>query len=321
MLTRLPARTPLRFLTSSLYLSSLRPSNFRPANLQPLSLPNTFPRAMSTSTFVLDPAVFNKALYKRITDIWFPGVDISGKDFDMSIAKRWFAGSPEERLVLDGQCRDVCANALEAVGPENFPDANAQPFLDEIARIAEEEKEANGATGEDAAWTALSFALLLDQMPRNIYRTEEGLRLVYGHYDRMGVALVRTLLSPSSPIPRPDTHPVIRLSAAHRTWLYMPLMHSEDLSAHDLADEILAEFAHKLEDLEGYNGTKMWIENYQKAAKEHRDILERFGRYPHRNTALGRTSTEEERRFIEEGGATFGVAQNQKGEAANADAA
>ncbi|KAI4953528.1 hypothetical protein J4E91_002375 [Alternaria rosae] len=274
---------------------------------------------MSTSTFALDPTIFNRTLYKKITDIWFPGVDTSGKEFDMSIAKRWFAGSPEERLALDGQCRDVCASALEAVGPEMFPEANAQPFLDEIARVAEEENKANGAPGEDAAWTALSFALLLDQMPRNIYRTEEGLRLVYGHYDRMGDALVRSLLSPSSPIGRPDEHPAIRLSAAHRTWLYMPLMHSEDLCAHDLADKIVAEFARELEGLDGYNGTKMWIENYQKAAKEHRDILERFGRYPHRNAALGRVSTEEERRFMEEGGATFGVAQTQKDKTAKLD--
>ncbi|KAI4926112.1 uncharacterized protein J4E92_006850 [Alternaria infectoria] len=274
---------------------------------------------MSTSTFSLDSAIFNKTLYKKITDIWFPGVDTSGKEFDMSIAKRWFAGSPEERLALDGQCRDVCGKALKAIGPENFPEANAQPFLDEIARVAEEENKADGATGEDAAWTALSFALLLDQMPRNIYRTDEGLRLVYGHYDRMGDALVRNLLSPASPIGRPDKHPALRFSAAHRTWFYMPLMHSEDLSAHDLAEEIIAEFARELEGLDGYNGTKMLIENYQKAAKEHRDPVERFGRYPHRNAALGRTSTEEERRFMEDGGATFGVAQNQKGNTAKSN--
>jgi uncharacterized protein (DUF924 family) len=275
---------------------------------------------MSTSTFTLDPAIFNRTLYKKITDMWLSGVDASGRDFDMSIAKRWFAGTPEERLVIDGQCRETCAYALEAIGPQNFPEANAQPFLDEIVRVAEEGKKTEGATGEEAAWTALSFVLLLDQMPRNIYRTEEGLQLVYTHYDRMGYALVRSLLSPSSPIPRPDTHPVLRLSAAHRTWFYLPLMHSEQLSAHDLADAILAEFAQELEGLDGYNSTKMWLENYQKSGKDHRDILERFGRYPHRNTALGRVSTEEERRFIEDGGATFGVAQIQKGDTNKADA-
>jgi uncharacterized protein (DUF924 family) len=275
---------------------------------------------MSTSTFTLDPAIFHRTLYKRIIDLWLPGVDATGQDFDMSIAKRWFAGSPEERDVFDGQCKDMCVAALESIGPDKFPKADAQPFLDEIARVAEEESEADTATGEEAAWTALSFALLLDQMPRNVYRTEEGLRLVYSHYDRIAYAFVRDILSPSSPIPRPDTHPVMRLSAAHRTWLYMPLMHSEDLSAHDLADGIQEEFARELEDLDGYNGTKMWLANYQKALKEHRDILERFGRYPHRNAALGRASTEEERRFIEEGGATFGVAQNQRSDAKKTDA-
>ncbi|KAG9188135.1 hypothetical protein G6011_02058 [Alternaria panax] len=275
---------------------------------------------MSTSAFTLDPAIFNRTLYKKITDLWFHGVDATGQDFDMSIAKRWFAGSFEERIVFDGQCRDVCASALEAFGPDKFPEANAQPFLDEIARIAEEESKADTAIGGEAAWAALSFALLLDQMPRNLYRTEDGLRLVYMHYDRIAHLFIRNILSPSSSVARPDTHPVMHFSAAHRTWLYIPLMHSEDLSAHDLADGILAEFARELEGLDGYNGTKMWLENYQKASKEHRNILERFGRYPHRNTALGRTSTEEERRFIEEGGATFGVAQNQRGDTKKVDA-
>jgi uncharacterized protein (DUF924 family) len=48
-----------------------------------------------------------------------------------------------------------------------------------------------------------------------------------------------------------------------------------------------------------------------KAEKDHRDILNKFGRYPHRNGPLGRSSTDEEKRFLEEGGETFGVAQEK----------
>lgn len=296
MLTRLTVCTPLRFLTSSLYLSSIRAPIFQ--------------RTMSTSSaFKLDPSLFNRTLYDRVISTWFPGVDTSGQELDMSVVKRWFMATPAERVAFDTQCREAFSPALEAIGPNKYPDATAHPFLDELRRIAERSGDANS---EEAVWTALSMTLLLDQIPRNIYRTNSGLRFVYNHYDHMAMHLVRTLLSSESPIPRPDLHPVFRLSSPHRMWFYMPLIHSEDVADHDLVSGIVYELEKELASLEGYKGTKMFIEGYSKSASEHRDILDRFGRYPHRNGALGRESTEEEKRFLEEGGATFGVAQEKK---------
>ncbi|KAH7345896.1 hypothetical protein BKA66DRAFT_478659 [Pyrenochaeta sp. MPI-SDFR-AT-0127] len=291
MLARFATQTPLRFFTSSVLLSSLRPQY----------------RAMST--FKLDPAIFNSTLYKHIPEVWFPGMDLKGQGLDANVMRRWFQGTPEERLHFDGICRDAFEHALEAIGPEKFPEASAQPFLDEIENIA---KKDQGGKGEDAAWTALSLTLLLDQMPRNIYRTDEGLRKVYTHYDRISFQLTSTLLSSSSPIPRPDTHPLFQQSAAHRLWFYMPLMHSEDISAHNLVDDILEKYGNEIEALEGHEGSKMFLEGQLKAEKMHREILDRFGRYPHRNGALGRKSTEEEEKFLDEGGATFGVGQTKK---------
>jgi uncharacterized protein (DUF924 family) len=94
-------------------------------------------------------------------------------------------------------------------------------------------------------------------------------------------------------------------------WLYMPLMHSEDIESHKLVDSILAETKTELEQLQGRKGSKMLLQGQFKAEKDHRDILDRFGRYPHRNRALGRVSTQEEKKFLEQGGATFGVAQKK----------
>lgn len=269
-----------------------------------------YQHAMSTSsTFQLNPSIFNRTLYDRVAGIWFPDLGTSGQEFDMSIIKRWFIPAPDERAAFDNVCKESFSHALEAIGPDAFPAATAQPFLDELHRIAEKTGTENS---EEAAWTALSMALLLDQMPRNIYRTNPGLRLVYIHYDRMALQLSRALLSPSSPIPRPDLHPLFRMSAGHRMWFYMPLIHSEDVSDHDLANDIVSELGKEVEGLDGYEGTRKFLEGFNKSAKEHRHILDRFGRYPHRNGALGRQSTEEEKRFIEEGGATFGVAQEKK---------
>lgn len=244
-----------------------------------------------------------------MAETWFQDLGTSGLEFDTSIVKRWFIPTPHERAAFDEVCRGSFSHALEAIGPDAFPSATAQPFVDELHRTAEQTSTENGV---EAAWTALSMALLLDQMPRNIYRTNADLPLVYKHYDRMALHLVRTLLSSSSPIPRPDLHPIFRLSAAHRMWFYMPLIHSEDVSDHDLAHGIVAEFCNEIESLGGYEGTKKFLEGYNKSAKEHREILDRFGRYPHRNGALGRQSTDEEKRFMEEGGATFGVAQEKE---------
>jgi uncharacterized protein (DUF924 family) len=263
----------------------------------------------STSTFKLDAAIFNASLYKQLTDVWLPGIDLRGEELDMGVMKRWFMSSAEERVAFDGLCRDRFAHALDAIGPRHLTEPTAQPFLDEIERVAQNDAQAGGA---QAAWTALSLTLLLDQIPRNIYRTDVGLPKVYTHYDAISYNLSRALLSPTSTVPRVDLHPQWRHSAAHRLWFYMPLMHSEDIEAHDFIDELLNEAANEAAALEGHNATKTFLDGQIKAEESHREILERFGRYPHRNGALTRPSTEEEIKFLREGGATFGVEQEKK---------
>jgi uncharacterized protein (DUF924 family) len=264
-------------------------------------------RAMSTSppAFKLDANIFNATLYKQLTDVWLSGVDMRGEELDHSVLKRWFVASKEEGIAFDGLCRSYFAHALEAIGPDQLPEPTAQPFLDEIERVSCEEDDTQ------AAWTALSLTLLLDQIPRNIYRTDEGLRKVYNHYDKMAYALSQKLLSSSPPVPRVDLHPQWRHATAYRLWFNLPLMHSEESEAHDYIDKMLSEVGAELETLEGHNGSKIFLDAQLKAEKDHRDILNRFGRYPHRNGALGRSSTNEEKKFLEEGGATFGVAQEK----------
>ncbi|KAH7379283.1 hypothetical protein DE146DRAFT_672437 [Phaeosphaeria sp. MPI-PUGE-AT-0046c] len=270
------------------------------------SATSLFPRrTMSTTTFKLDPAIFNASLYKKLTDTWLPGVDTSGNELDLDVIKIWFAGTPEERAAFDSTCRDNFAHALEAIGPDRISNHTAQPFLDEVERVKKEQNDTQ------AAWTALSLAILLDQIPRNLYRDDAGLRKVYNHYDKMSYALARALLSSS---PRVDLHPQWRNSMAHRLWFYMALVHSEDVEAHDFLTGIIDEAKQELEQLEDGQATKMFLEKQVESEKEHRDILDRFGRYPHRNGALGRESTEEEKRFLEEGGATFGVVQKKMDE-------
>jgi uncharacterized protein (DUF924 family) len=286
MLTRLAARSTPRFFRSSI----------------------TSQRAMSS--FTLDKDIFKPALYKELQNVWFEGIELGAKDVDMSVAKRWFAASAEDKIAFDGLCREKFGHALEAVGPEKFPAASAEPFLRELREVAQADPQ--GVNGAEGAWTAISMVLMLDQISRNIFRTNECLAKVYNHYDKISYSLMQSLLSPDSPIGRPDLHPQWRASTVHRLWFLLPLVHSEKISAHDQYDEIMASLGEVLEK-EGASGSmKMFWDKGLESEKEHREILERFGRYPHRNEALGRATTEEERKFLEEGGATFGVAQEKK---------
>ncbi|KAJ4358031.1 uncharacterized protein N0V89_002610 [Didymosphaeria variabile] len=254
------------------------------------------------STFHLDRSVFTPALYKQVTDIWLVGADAEGKKLDDSAVLRWFRGDAE----LDRICKDNFAHVLDSIGPEQLPEPTAKPFLQELETIQEQEK---GSDGSRTAWAALSMVILLDQMPRNIFRTNEGLSKVYTHYDKMALDFVVSLLSTSSPIARPDLHPPWQNSFAHIMWFYLPLEHSEDIEAHKQLDDLVAHFSEHIEKLEGYEATRSLVESFMKAEKMHREPLEKFGRYPHRNGALERTSTEQEQKFLEGGGATFGVAQ------------
>lgn len=121
--------------------------------------------------------------------------------------------------------------------------------------------------------TALAAVLLFDQIPRNLYR---GRAQAYA-FDPLARALTHGVLSREW-----DK----RLSPRERQFLYMPLMHSEQMADQRLS---LLCFARLPRDL----GWPWAVDHYRAIA--------RFGRFPHRNHALARTSTPAERRAVEAG--------------------
>ncbi|WP_276809443.1 DUF924 family protein [Castellaniella defragrans] len=121
------------------------------------------------------------------------------------------------------------------------------------------------------AESALALILLLDQYPRNAFRGT-------GHmYATDGLALAYA---------RRSLCFLERIEPALRGFVCLPFMHAEDLA---VQEESVALYAREVP------ASLHW-------AVEHRDIIRRFGRFPHRNGALGRTSTSEEERFLDEGG-------------------
>lgn len=136
----------------------------------------------------------------------------------------------------------------------------------------------------------VALVLLLDQIPRNIHRDT---RAAFGSDARAREvckgAIAAGLDEQADPI--------------HRYFLYMPLMHSEEAADHDLAVE---RFSRLIDHAEA-TGCKR-VEVYEQALhyeQMHRSIIDRFGRYPHRNRILGRESTPEERDFLKKPGSSF----------------
>ncbi|MCW8919522.1 MAG: DUF924 domain-containing protein [Gammaproteobacteria bacterium] len=122
------------------------------------------------------------------------------------------------------------------------------------------------ADWEQSACSALALVIVLDQFPLNIYR---GQGLSYSTEAQAREVAARAIARGWD----------AELDEAGKTFLYLPFMHSESLADQDHAIALYA--AAGMTDNEGY-------------ARHHREIVRRFGRFPHRNDALGRQSSAEE---------------------------
>ncbi len=90
------------------------------------------------------------------------------------------------------------------------------------------------------------------------------------------------------------------LAFDERVFFYMPLEHSESIADHELCEEAFT----RLRDT-APESLVADAEYYLDYARQHRVIVDRFGRYPHRNAILGRASTNDELEFLKEPGSSF----------------
>lgn len=124
---------------------------------------------------------------------------------------------------------------------------------------------------------ALALCILLDQLPRNIARGTPG---AFAH-DEQARAVARRALAAGF-----DRG----LLPGERLFLYLPFEHSENLDDQERSVALFGEL-----------GSAEWLDY----AVRHRDIIARFGRFPHRNAVLGRPSTEAETAFLQEPNSSF----------------
>lgn len=276
---------------------------------------------MAASTRILPESIFNPKLYTRVLSLWFGDLPATATAPDESAGNRWFGmGGKDAKDAFDGECTQVCTDALRALSPDQWPlptfesfeaDRQIAPLISAPFRSAVERDSSRGPEGLAKVDVALSLALLLDQMPRNIFRDAAGQRLVYSHYDRLSRSLISSIINGSassgdSDVKDLDLDPKYRLNLARRIWFYLPLMHSEDLVYHDEFSARLKGFHDDISKT-GDEEAKEYAQTTIDFEQKHRTLLERFGRYPHRNEALGRIPTLEETKFLTEGGETFGT--------------
>ena len=149
------------------------------------------------------------------------------------------------------------------------------------------------ARGEFAAWASspkrrLALILLFDQVPRNAYR---GTAAAFA-FDREALALTVEGMQLAADV---------ALDPVERIFFYLPLEHAESLEVQNAAVDAFDRLVREAPaELRGY------CEYCGKYARQHRDIIAKFGRFPHRNRVLDRESTPVELEWLSSGGATFG---------------
>lgn len=171
---------------------------------------------------------------------------------------------------------------------------NGGPALD--AEIAERfgEIAQRAARGEldalrESARGRLALILLLDQLPRHVHR---GTAAAYAQ-DAKALALSTEGIAEGY-----DR----QLAVLERGFFYMPLQHAEDLDAQELSVRMFERLAAADEAPDCY---RPGLSAMLAAAHEHRDTIARFGRFPHRNEALGRIDTDAEHEYLRAGGMRF----------------
>jgi uncharacterized protein (DUF924 family) len=149
------------------------------------------------------------------------------------------------------------------------------------------------ARGKLAGWAdgprrRLSLILLLDQFPRNMFR---GTARAFAT-DPQALALTLSGMQSAADA---------ALEIVERIFFYMPLQHAE---SREVQEESVAAYRRLLS--EASPELHEHFASALRSAENHRSIIERFGRFPYRNRALGRSSTPQERDWLNEGGSSFG---------------
>ena len=196
----------------------------------------------------------------------------------------WFADSVE--------CRESYLKRRELwfMSSESFD----EEIRDRFESYLELAASSRGSQLEEQPKSTLALIIILDQFPRNIYR---GTPQAFA-YDSKALRLTLKAI---------DTGMHESLSFVERLFVYMPLQHAEDLEMQNLSVrmfELLIRVAGNPIHRDGAEDSLVY-------ANLHKEIIEKFGRFPHRNQILDRPSTKAELEYLASGAETFGQSKKQ----------
>lgn len=165
---------------------------------------------------------------------------------------------------------------------EAFDERIRECFADDLERAARGEYD----DWADTPHGRLALIILLDQFSRNLFRGSPR-------------SWTQDLLALKLSLEGIEQGDDLELGVVERAFFYLPIEHSEDMHLQDLSVE---KFGELLEIAPEIAGGENGLYDY---AVKHRDVIEQFGRYPHRNEVLGRPNTPEEEEFLAKPGAGF----------------
>lgn len=189
------------------------------------------------------------------------------EDIQQAVLDFWF-GAPGSPE--HGEHRDIWFRGRTTAFDEEIRDQ----FLDVHERAAAGEFD----HWKESAQGCLALCLVLDQFPRNMFRMTPRAFAT----DPKALEIAKHALAAGF---------WDQVSQVEAHFLFLPFEHSEDLADHDIAAELVPRLGRK---------------RSEKAAAEHRELIEKFGRYPHRNEIVGRESTLDEIAHMAAGGKNFG---------------
>ena len=208
-----------------------------------------------------------------ILDYWFSSIDDT-TPLDKSIEPfrtcftRWYGKQP----AVDTEVRERFEGVLRAVTADG---------TDWTQTVETWRREPKGL---------LALVLLLDQMPRNMYRDQPAM---YAH-DPLALVAATTAIAEYEDAP---------LSLVERMFLYVPLMHVENLTVQQAMVARFERLAAVARTRSPQNaGFYDFALGY---ARKHAEVVARYGRFPHRNPILGRASTADELVYLERDDAGF----------------
>jgi uncharacterized protein (DUF924 family) len=133
----------------------------------------------------------------------------------------------------------------------------------------------------------LALVIVLDQFPHHIHRDQPQA------FATDPQALTHSLAALDAGEDR-------RLAPIERVFLYLPLEHAESLAMQEQSVSLYEQLAH-----EAAADERAVFDGFLDYARKHRDVVARFGRFPHRNAILGRPSTPDELEFLKQPGSRF----------------